>query len=287
MKKLLISLVAGLLAIVTCFSMTACGGLAYTPVNAQLDALTEVKSGTADVAVLDSTLARYNLEKNSYKDLQVLETDAFDFAQEHYAIGFRKDGNTAEYFNYALYKVQESGKMLAHAKTFKLDQQLVTMPEVAKPAAPAADSDFGKIIASGKFTLGITIFEPIAFLNAQHLIDGYDIQIAKECIAVLNAEYGIEIEFQHLEINWDEKENELNSDKIDCVWNGFTVTEERKAGFTFSNPYLINEQVLVIRKDDAEKYKDTSALKSAKFVAEAASAGESAIKTTITDVLKG
>lgn len=287
MKKLLISFVAVMLSIACCLGMTACGGLAYTPVNAQLDALTEVKSGTADVAVLDSTLARYTLEKSAYKSLQVLETDAFNFAQEHYAIGFRKGGNTADYFNYALYKVQESGKMRIHAEIFKLDQQLVTMPEVAKPEAPAADSDFGKIIASGKFTLGITIFEPIAFLNAQHLIDGYDIQLAKECIAVLNAEYGINLEFQHLEIKWNEKENELNSDKIDCVWNGFTVTEERKAGFTFSNPYLINKQVLVIRKADAEKYSETSALKSAKFVAEAASAGESAIQTTITEVLKG
>lgn len=42
---------------------------------------------------------------------------------------------------------------------------------------------------------------------------------------------------------------ELNTKKIDCIWNGFTMTEERKAAMAFTKPYLANAQVVVVRAD--------------------------------------
>ena len=45
------------------------------------------------------------------------------------------------------------------------------------------------------------------------------------------------------EIEWDQKEVELKSKAIDCIWNGLTVTEERKENMAFSTSYVVNEQV--------------------------------------------
>ena len=46
---------------------------------------------------------------------------------------------------------------------------------------------------------------------------------------------------------------ELETGKIDCIWNGFTITEERKAALSFTEAYLNNDQVLVVRADSGIK----------------------------------
>jgi polar amino acid transport system substrate-binding protein len=46
---------------------------------------------------------------------------------------------------------------------------------------------------------------------------------------------------------------ELKTGKIDCIWNGFTMTEERKAALSFTDAYLNNEQVVVVRNDSGIK----------------------------------
>ncbi|MGL6294312.1 transporter substrate-binding domain-containing protein, partial [Eubacterium aggregans] len=44
------------------------------------------------------------------------------------------------------------------------------------------------------------------------------------------------------------KEMELENDKVDALWNGLTITDERKAAMDFTNPYLENDQVVVVQK---------------------------------------
>ncbi len=46
-------------------------------------------------------------------------------------------------------------------------------------------------------------------------------------------------------IDWDNKDNELNSGNIDCIWNGFTING-REELYTWSPAYLDNEQVIVV-----------------------------------------
>ena len=46
---------------------------------------------------------------------------------------------------------------------------------------------------------------------------------------------------------------ELETGKIDCIWNGFTITEDRKAALSMTFAYLDNEQVVVVRKDSGIK----------------------------------
>jgi len=71
---------------------------------------------------------------------------------------------------------------------------------------------------------------------------GFDIDLAN---AVFK-EYGITVKWQS--INWDMKETELNNGTIDLIWNGYSITDERAEKVLFTNPYMVNEQVLVTKK---------------------------------------
>ena len=46
---------------------------------------------------------------------------------------------------------------------------------------------------------------------------------------------------------------ELKTGKIDCIWNGFTMTEERQKKMAFTSAYLENAQVVVVRADSGIK----------------------------------
>ncbi len=100
----------------------------------------------------------------------------------------------------------------------------------------------------GVFVLGLDdSFPPLGFRSDDNEIVGYDIDLAKEVAKRLG------VEFRAQPIDWDAKEMELETGKIDCVWNGFTITEERKKALSFTEAYLNNEQVLVVRSDSGIK----------------------------------
>ncbi len=90
-------------------------------------------------------------------------------------------------------------------------------------------------------------FPPMGFRDKSNEIVGFDVDLAKEVAKRL----GMEPKFQV--INWDTKEMELDNDKIDCIWNGLTITDERKKQMDFTNPYLENDQVIVVKKDSSIK----------------------------------
>ena len=87
--------------------------------------------------------------------------------------------------------------------------------------------------AKGKLVLGLDdSFPPMGFRNEDNQIVGYDIDLAKEVAKRL----GVQLVPQA--IDWNAKEQELNTGKIDCIWNGFTITDERKKAMSFTKPYL-------------------------------------------------
>lgn len=142
--------------------------------------------------------------------------------------------------------------------------------------APAVD-DLTYIKDKGELVIGITIYEPMNYEDKNGKLVGFDTEYAE----ALCAKLGVTPKF--IIINWDTKEIELKSKNIDCIWNGLTVTEERKANMAFTESYLVNEQVVVIRSSDANKYKDKESLKGVSIVAEAGSAGQSAVETDLPD----
>lgn len=85
-------------------------------------------------------------------------------------------------------------------------------------------------------------YPPYGFIGDDGNLTGFDIDLATE-VAARNG-WNLELEA----IDWDAKDALLNQGTINCIWNGFTM-EGREADYTFSKPYMHNEQVVVVKKD--------------------------------------
>lgn len=108
----------------------------------------------------------------------------------------------------------------------------------------AGDQSLKYIKEKGKLILGLDdAFPPMGFRDADNNIVGFDIDVAKAVCQKL----GVQLVLQP--IDWNAKEQELNTKNIDCIWNGFSVSEERKQNITFSVPYMNNLMALVVRAD--------------------------------------
>lgn len=141
--------------------------------------------------------------------------------------------------------------------------------EATKDEAPVSDLQY--VMDNGKLKIGYTVYAPMNYTDDDGNFVGFDTEYAQ----LVCEKLGVEPEF--IEINWDTKEVDLNAKDIDCIWNGFTISAEREEQLDFTTPYILNKQVVVIRKADADKFTDTASLKVATLTAEKASAGESAI----------
>lgn len=139
-------------------------------------------------------------------------------------------------------------------------------------STPATNDDWTAIEKSGKLKIGFTYFEPMNYLNDKGEFVGFETEFATAVCEKL----GLTPEF--VEINWDAKTMELESQKIDCIWNGMTITPELSAALSISDPYIKNYQVIVIRSADADKFKSTADLAAGTVEAEAGSAGEDAVQ---------
>lgn len=86
---------------------------------------------------------------------------------------------------------------------------------------------------------------------------------------------GYDVEFQI--IQWDYKVMELNSGNIDVIWNGMTITDELKDAILISDPYMVNQQVLVAPNDELADYTDASDLVGVKVAVESGSAADALV----------
>ena len=108
----------------------------------------------------------------------------------------------------------------------------------------SADQSWDKVQAKGEFVLGLDEnFPPMGFRDDKGEITGYDIDLATEVFKRL----GVKLKLQP--INWDTKDQELNTGNIDCIWNGFSINDDRKKTILFTEPYMNNQQVLVVKAD--------------------------------------
>lgn len=103
--------------------------------------------------------------------------------------------------------------------------------------------NWSKYKSEKSITIGFdNTFVPMGFKDKSGRTTGFDIDLANAVFS----EYGIKVKWQP--INWDLKETELKNGKIDLIWNGYSITNERKEKVSFSNTYMKNEQVLVTKK---------------------------------------
>ena len=112
------------------------------------------------------------------------------------------------------------------------------------------DTSFTDIQQKGKLVVGLDVaFPPMGFQDESGEIVGFDIDIAK----AVGEKMGVEVELKP--IDWKAKEMELNSKKIDVIWNGYTITDERKEQVDFTEPYLNNRQIIITPVDSDIKSK--------------------------------
>jgi polar amino acid transport system substrate-binding protein len=90
---------------------------------------------------------------------------------------------------------------------------------------------------------------PMGFRDDKGELVGFDIDLAREA----GKRIGAEVSFKP--IDWNAKEAELNGKRVDVLWNGLTITEERKANILFTTPYLENHQIIVVTEKSPIKTK--------------------------------
>ena len=95
MKKFLTIVMTVILAVVSMCSLTACGreklnfGKDLVKLDSQLDTLTQLKSGTIDMSIIDSIMAGYYASTGEFKD-DIVVLDEYVLANEQYGIAGRK-----------------------------------------------------------------------------------------------------------------------------------------------------------------------------------------------------
>ena len=282
MKKLFTKVLGLTLAAASICSFAYCGGdkklevgKEFLAATSQLDALTKLDKGEADVAVIDSVMAGYYTATGDYADKMQM-VDGLVFAEESYGIAAKK-GNKAlmSKINEALISIRETD-YAEIATEYGLTESVALTAETEDTYAGATDSSWTDVVESGKIVIGYTLFAPIAF-EEEGALTGFDIELAKKTIAYLNTKYETNIEVEFLLIEWSTKEAKLADGTIDLVWNGMTITPSRSEEMCISVPYLYNKQVAVVLKADASKYTDAASMSKAIMTAESGSAGETVI----------
>ena len=125
-----------------------------------------------------------------------------------------------------------------------------------KKAAASGDKQgpvMQKIKESGKIVVGTASgYPPYEFIDASKAdktVIGIDMEIAQ----ALADKLGVKLEVQ--DMNFQSLLSSLTSGKVDIAISGINPTDERRKTMDFSDNYLPTEQMVLIRKADADKYK--------------------------------
>lgn len=134
--------------------------------------------------------------------------------------------------------------------------------------AQKAMSDLEYVQDKGKLVVGMTIYAPMNYKDANDEWTGFD----TEFVQAVAEELDVDVEF--VVIDWNNKWATLNSKKIDVVWNGMTLSDEAKTNASCTNPYVLNAQVVVMKADKLDDYTTAESMKELNFAVEAGSAGK-------------
>lgn len=115
--------------------------------------------------------------------------------------------------------------------------------EAAESQAEETTAEEAKTTDGGTLIVGFDQdFPPMGFVGDDGEYTGFDLELAQEVAKRLGLEYMAQ------PIAWDSKDMELESGNIDCIWNGFTMTG-REDDYTWTEPYMANQQVFVVAND--------------------------------------
>ena len=148
---------------------------------------------------------------------------------------------------------------------------LVLMLSLAACGAKDSGSDLQAIQKKGKIVVGITDYAPMDYKDENGNWTGFDAEFAQ----LFAKELGVECEF-YIIADWGKKFLELETQQIDAVWNGMTITEEATSNSSVSDPYVINAQVVVMKTDAVGNYADPASMSGLTIAVENGSAGQDA-----------
>ncbi|MDD4797785.1 MAG: transporter substrate-binding domain-containing protein, partial [Eubacteriales bacterium] len=173
------------------------------------------------LAALLAALTMAGCQGAAAKTYVVLD-DALD--AEQYGVGFRNEDIAL-----GLEVQKQLDAMIADGtaaeiseKWFGADILIRDAAYLEEDTAPAGDESLQKVLNQGTLVLGLDdSFPPMGFRDESNNIVGFDIDLATEVCKRM----GVKLELQP--IDWDAKEMELSSGKIDCIWNGMSIDDER------------------------------------------------------------
>lgn len=113
----------------------------------------------------------------------------------------------------------------------------------SKDSSSSDSSASGLAAFDGNFIIGFDQdFPPYGYVGDDGNYTGFDLDLAKAVCDIEGWTYSPN------PISWDAKDGLLNSGQITCIWNGFTI-EGREDDYAFTNAYMENRQVVVVRSD--------------------------------------
>ena len=118
-----------------------------------------------------------------------------------------------------------------------------------------------------KIIVGMDI-SPLGQCDERGEFFGLDVDLARATAERM----GVTVEFK--KIDWNTKEAELNSGKIDIIWNGMDITPERQEIMLFSKPYMDNRHIIMILKEKSTEIQRESDLDGKKIGAKAGTTSE-------------
>lgn len=122
----------------------------------------------------------------------------------------------------------------------------VSKNELTKMKSEAAGTTHTKLQTRKTVTFGTdATFPPMESTDPQGALIGYDIDLGTK----IGQQMGVKVVFRN--ITWDDLFTALESNKVDAVISGVTITDERRQKYLFSDPYLNAGQVIVTNTSDA------------------------------------
>ena len=154
---------------------------------------------------------------------------------------------------------------------------LATASVFACASCKKNQGDLDYIKEKNVLRVGITVYEPMDYYNEDETdFIGFDADLAKG----FAKELGVEVKF--VLITWANKIAELNAKEIDCIWNGMTASEELSQSIDLSVSYATNNQCVVVKSENVNKFDSADKVKNAnKIAVENGSAGNKVCEETL------
>ena len=118
----------------------------------------------------------------------------------------------------------------------------------SKTGVPESDGSLRKVLEAKQLVLGIDSgFPPMSFVGENGEIIGFDIDMAQEICNRLG------LTLVKRPINWDTKEDDLNSGVIDCI-GSMSVTPASSKEMNLTEPYIKDDLIFVVPGNSSAKW---------------------------------